>query len=149
MVVIEYNAIFGPSAAWLNEYNPTHSRTSLVGTMYFGASLKALEMLGQAHGYRLVGCDFLGVNAFFVREDLLQDKFCQPYTSENHYEPSRLFLYRRSGPPRRIGRSVIPTQSATEIPSPPKISAASASWPSRHPSSQEARRASRSRSGSG
>ena len=34
-----------------------------------------------------MGCDLCGVNAFFVRNDLLGDHF--PYTAENHYEPFR------------------------------------------------------------
>jgi hypothetical protein len=45
--------------------------------------------------YSLVGCDLGGTNAFFVRNDLLGDKFAAPFTSENHYEPPRYFLIRR------------------------------------------------------
>jgi hypothetical protein len=30
--------------------------------------------------------------AFFVREDLVGDKFCAPFTAENHYEPPRYDL---------------------------------------------------------
>jgi hypothetical protein len=109
VVVIEYNALLGPSAPWVVEYNPANARESAVATSDFGGSLKAMELLGRRNGYSLVGCDFMGVNAFFVRDDLLQDKFCIPYTSENHFEPSRLFLYRRNGQPRKIGRFVIPS----------------------------------------
>jgi hypothetical protein len=108
VVVIEYNALLGPSVPWIVEYNPTSARESVIATSYFGASLKSLEMLGSKKGYSLVGCDFLGTNAFFVRDDLLEDRFCAPYTSENHFEPMRLFLYRRNGQPRKIGRFVIP-----------------------------------------
>jgi hypothetical protein len=109
VVVVEYNALLGPSAPWVMEYNPTHARGRVIVTSYQGASLKALEMLGAREGYSLVGCDFLGVNAFFVRDDLLGDGFCAPYTSENHFEPDRLFLYRRNGLPRKVGRFVIPS----------------------------------------
>lgn len=114
VVVIEYNALLGPSAAWIMEYDPAHTRERIIVTSYYGASLKAMEMLGKRKGYSLVGCDFLGVNAFFIRDDLLQDKFCAPCTSENHFEPNRLFLYRRNGPPRKIGRFVIPGSRETE-----------------------------------
>src|SRR4051794_29256726 len=69
-------------------------------------------MLGARKGYSLVACDFLGVNAFFVLDYLLEDKFCAPYTSENHFEPSRLFLYRRNGQLREIGRFVTPAGEA-------------------------------------
>jgi hypothetical protein len=110
VIVIEYNALLGPSVPWVMEYDSASARKSIVATSYFGGSLKAMEMLGRRNGYSLVGCDFLGINAFFVRNDLLQDKFCAPYTSENHFEPSRLFLYRRNGQPREIGRFVIPSR---------------------------------------
>jgi hypothetical protein len=41
------------------------------GTDYYGASLGALRRLGAALGYRLVHTELAGVNAFFVREDLI------------------------------------------------------------------------------
>lgn len=40
------------------------------GTEFFGASLGALEKLGAEKGYSLVHTDLIGVNAFFVRDDL-------------------------------------------------------------------------------
>jgi hypothetical protein len=89
VVVIEYNATFGPEAPWVMKYDPSHVWDK---SCYFGASLKALEQLGIQKGYRLVGCNFAGVNAFFVREDLLSDAFLAPYTSENHFEPARYYL---------------------------------------------------------
>ena len=53
-------------------------------------------------GYALVGCDIAGVNAFFVRRDLCGDRFCAPYTAENHYEPMRYYLHARVGHPRAL-----------------------------------------------
>lgn len=108
VMVVEYNALLGATLPWIMEYNPTHSRESVVVTSYYGASLKAFEKLLARKGYSLVGCDFLGMNAFFVRSDLVADRFCAPFTSENHFEPNRLFLYRRNGQPRRIGPFVTP-----------------------------------------
>jgi hypothetical protein len=58
-----------------------------------GAGLKALEELGARKGYRLVGCDLCGVNAFFVRDDLVGDHFAAPYTAENHHEPFRVMYF--------------------------------------------------------
>jgi hypothetical protein len=55
----------------------------------FGASLKAMELLGNELGYCLVGCDYTGTNAFFVRSDLVEGHFASPFTAENHYEPAR------------------------------------------------------------
>jgi hypothetical protein len=51
-----------------------------------------LEEIGREMGYALVGCGMAGVNAFFVREDLVGDKFCAPFTARNHYEPPRHYL---------------------------------------------------------
>jgi hypothetical protein len=89
VVVVEYNALWRPPIAVTMRYNP---RYRWMFQSHFGASLKALEQLGARKGYNLVGCCFGGVNAFFVRQDLCGDKFCSPFTAENHYEPSRSFM---------------------------------------------------------
>jgi hypothetical protein len=78
-LVIEYNGSFRSSAVWIREQNAS---VGWSGTNHYGASLKALELLGQSKGYVLVGCDFGGNNAFFVREDLTADHFCAPFTAE-------------------------------------------------------------------
>lgn len=71
LVVIEYNASFSPAQSRTVAYDP---KLTWDGSMYFGASLLALDRLARAKGYRLVCCDQKGVNAFFVREDLLDEK---------------------------------------------------------------------------
>lgn len=94
-VVIEYNSTFPPECNWVMHYDPD---AAWDGSMKFGASLLALERLGVEKGYNLVGCTLAGTNAFFVREELLQDRFCRPYTAANHYEPPRYYLAaRRAG----------------------------------------------------
>lgn len=94
VVCIEYNATFPPGTSWVMEYNPGHQWDE---TSYFGASLTALENLGREKGYVLVGCDFTGCNAFFVRQDQNLERFASPFTAENHYEPPRYFLSNFSG----------------------------------------------------
>lgn len=89
VVIVEYNAIYPPESSWVMQYNPSHQWKY---NSHVGSSLKALEKLGHEKGYKLVACNFSGVNAFFVREDLLADHFCSPFTAENHYEPARYFL---------------------------------------------------------
>ena len=42
-----------------------------------GASLPAFVKLGKKKGYRLVGCQGYGFNAFFVRNDVGQDIFTE------------------------------------------------------------------------
>lgn len=100
LVVVEYNATFPPEIRKTVAYDP-----SLVwdGSNYLGASLGALEVLGREKGYSLVGCSPTGVNAFFVREDLVDDQFCSPFTAVNHYEPPRYGLAGPAGHPPGMG----------------------------------------------
>ncbi|MBL4889540.1 MAG: hypothetical protein JKX97_05920 [Candidatus Lindowbacteria bacterium] len=93
VVVIEYNPVFRSSTKWVMKYNPFHN---WIGTIYGGASLKSLELLGKSKGYSLVGCTFDGVNAYFVRDDLVKDNFHEPFTAEEHYEPFRNLFLRRT-----------------------------------------------------
>ena len=74
---------------WVMKYNPNHAFDD---SDYYGASLKSFEILLSKKGYKLVGCNLYGVNAFFVREDLMKNHFLDNCTAENHYEPGRLFL---------------------------------------------------------
>lgn len=99
VVVVEYNAAFPSDQAWIHPYHPGRMWD---GTQTFGASLKAFERLGVDFGYSLVGCDILGNNAFFVRNDLVADKFVAPFTAENHHEPQRYYLLSRSGHPSSL-----------------------------------------------
>lgn len=92
VIIVEYNSAIPSDIDWKVRYNPGRWWN---GTQNFGASLKALENLGRKMGYSLIGCDFMGVNAFFVRSELLGDKFLEPYTSENHYEPPRYSMVHR------------------------------------------------------
>jgi hypothetical protein len=89
VVVIEYNPLWRPPISVTIKYNPNYRWRS---DGYFGCSLKALEKLGHEKGYNLVGCCFVGANAFFVRQDLCGEKFKEPFTAENHYEPPRFFM---------------------------------------------------------
>ena len=83
VVVIEYNATFRPPHQIVQDYDAAYRWRS---TNYFGASLKAIETLGAKKGYSLVGCNFAGVNAFLVRNDLARnDLFSSPFTAEHHY----------------------------------------------------------------
>ena len=89
VAVIEYNPAFGPVIDWEITYRPDATWN---GDNQFGASLCRLETIGRELGYGLVGCDITGVNAFFVRDDLLGEKFHPPFTSLQHFEPARFAL---------------------------------------------------------
>ena len=90
VVIIEYNGKFPPPMNVVQRYNPEHRWK---GTDYGGSSLLAITKIAGRKGYSLVGCGIAGVNAFFVRDDLLADKFQAPFTPENHYQPARYFLW--------------------------------------------------------
>jgi hypothetical protein len=100
VVVVEYNGHFQPTDDFIVTYDKSYWWD---GSFYFGASLKAFCLLAETKGYSLVGCDFTGTNAFFVRTDLVDDHFEGPFTPEKQYEPMRYFLNRRLGHPQRVG----------------------------------------------
>lgn len=71
---------FTPSLVII-EYNGSLPQTPLVqrrsdpgwqGSSFFGASLEAMVELGRSKGYELVHTELCGLNAFFVREDLVE-----------------------------------------------------------------------------
>lgn len=71
IVVIEYNAVFGDIHSVTIPYRPDFFRNKAhFSTLYFGASLPALILLGKEKGYTFVGTNTIGANAFFIRDDL-------------------------------------------------------------------------------
>ena len=90
VVAIEYNATLRPPMSLVAPYRPD---ASWDGSNFYGASLEALVRLAAAKGYRMVGCSIAGVNAFFVRADLCGDRFREPATAEEHYEPPRHYFH--------------------------------------------------------
>ncbi len=84
LVVIEYNAAHPPPRRWVMREDPAHRWDQ---TSYHGASLASLAALGRKKGYTLVATDSTGVNAFFVRDDLVTpDRFLDPVV-QYHYSP--------------------------------------------------------------
>lgn len=74
LVVIEYNAhVPYPERG----VQPLDEGGPWQGTDYFGASLGALEGLGRRLGYTLIHTDLAGVNAFFIRDEFL-NQFALP-----------------------------------------------------------------------
>jgi hypothetical protein len=72
IVVVEYNARFGPERAVTVPYDPKFVRQQAHHScIYYGASLAALVGLGKRKGYAFVGSNSAANNAFFVRRDLL------------------------------------------------------------------------------
>lgn len=68
VVIIEYNASFGPELNAIVPYNP-HFNRFVIDPLYHGASLTALTKLAESKGYGLIGCESTGNNAFYVKKD--------------------------------------------------------------------------------
>jgi len=64
-------------------YNPEHTWDKTSDC--WGASLSAMEKLGNRLGYQLVATNMTGVNAFFVEKSLTKDLFPKPATAEKLY----------------------------------------------------------------
>lgn len=99
VVIIEYNSIFRPGCHFVVEYD---ANARWDGTSNTSSSLEALCQLGLKKGYTLVASSFSGVNAFFVREDLVAGKFTGPFTAENHFESPKYYLHHAPGHPRKV-----------------------------------------------
>lgn len=89
IVIIEYNGKFPPPIRWTITYDPNHTWDL---SDYQGASLAALYELGKIKGYQLIGCNITGVNAFFVRQDLLNESFLVSDDLMDYYHPARYYL---------------------------------------------------------
>jgi hypothetical protein len=74
ILIFEYNAVFGRDRKISVPYSDNFQRTeSHYSNLYFGASLAALTDLANKRGYTLVGTNSTGINAFFIRNDLMND----------------------------------------------------------------------------
>ncbi len=74
IVICEYNSRFGSERAVTIPYDPNFYRTEAHSSnLYFGASIRALTLLGQQKGYALVYGNEIGSNLFFIRRELLND----------------------------------------------------------------------------
>lgn len=89
VVIVEYNAKFGPSIDYCMPYKADHAWRK---SDTFGASLKHFERLLGGRGYSLVCCNVVGTNAFFVRQDLVGGHFGTVFTAEHRFEPARYEL---------------------------------------------------------
>lgn len=72
VVMVEYQDMFFSNESYTVPYSPDFNRFNL-HPEFFGASLAAFVKLANDKGYRLVGCNRYGYNAFFVRNDLAND----------------------------------------------------------------------------
>jgi hypothetical protein len=88
VLVIEYNGKFPPPMDVVPPYEPDFAWN---GSDYMGASLQAIANLAARRGYRLVGTNLTGSNAFFVRAELAADRFAEA-DARLLYNPARYWL---------------------------------------------------------
>jgi hypothetical protein len=70
VVVLEFNARCGAEMSATMSYKPDYRLDNSKTPYHCGASLSAFIKLGRAKGYRLIGVQRLGFNAFFVRDEI-------------------------------------------------------------------------------
>ncbi len=105
VVVIEYNARFPAPLKWRAPYSAEYVWD---GSDWFGASLQSMTDLFKGKGYSLVSCNVTGANAFFVRNDLLGDKFPLGGDVKALFQPPRYLM--TSGLFAHIGGHVVSNQ---------------------------------------
>lgn len=89
IIIVEYNCVFGKERPISVPYDPRFYRTEKhYSNLYWGASIKAFEYLGEQRGYALIGCNRAGNNAYFVRKDLLNERV-KPCRAEDAYYDSK------------------------------------------------------------
>ncbi|MCX6181560.1 MAG: hypothetical protein NT150_06505 [Bacteroidetes bacterium] len=87
IVVAEYNSTFGSKHAITIPCIPDFYRTNYHhSNLYWGCSLKALNVLAEKKGYALVGCNAAGNNCFFVKKNLLPSNIRQLSVEEAYVE---------------------------------------------------------------
>ncbi|MEO5809386.1 MAG: hypothetical protein ABIR51_04900 [Sphingomicrobium sp.] len=86
IVISEYNSVFGLRSVTV-PYDAAFDRRNYPAWAYYGASLSALTSLAERHGYALIA-QTTGVNAFFVRQDLLRPTD-QRLSATEAYQPRR------------------------------------------------------------
>jgi hypothetical protein len=74
VVILEYNNNRSVEESVTIPYDPNFKAQIINGEYYCGASLRAFVKLGKKLGYRLVGSNTMEYNAFFLRDDIANDK---------------------------------------------------------------------------
>lgn len=95
VVVVEYQDIIGPEKAlvapYSDDFNAYKYPTTLGMPNYGGASLAAFTKLAKRKGYRLVGCNRYGYNAFFIKNPLGENEIREIPVAECFKHPKVLW----------------------------------------------------------
>ena len=89
IVVAEYNSIFGCEFSLSVPYHQSFVRSKAhYSNLYWGCSLAALNHLAVKKGYVFSGCNGAGNNAYFVRNDYVNNYVPRP-SLENGFKESK------------------------------------------------------------
>jgi hypothetical protein len=103
ILITEINTVFGGERKITVPYDPTFYRTAKhYSNLYFGASLGAFDHLATKMGYSLVATTTEGINAFFIRNDVLPAGMAK-------------LDYRTVFPPSRLRESRAPNGQLTHL----------------------------------
>ena len=72
IIISEYNSEFGMNP-WTIPYNENFVWDKINNTYYWGPSLQSLCDLAEEKGYSFIGCNSHGNNAYFIRNDKMND----------------------------------------------------------------------------
>ena len=89
VIVVEYNSKFPPPFKKSIKYSPNFIWKY---DDYLGSSLQLLVDNLKKKNYALVGCNISGVNAFFVKKELLKNNFPKDTSAKFHYQQFRVGL---------------------------------------------------------
>ena len=88
IVIAEYNSVFGENMPYTIPYKPDFIRKSEgIEKLFYGASITSLCCLANEKGYAFIGCNSAGNNAYFIRNDKIdQSGFKELTPSEGFVE---------------------------------------------------------------
>ena len=88
VIIVEYNAKFPPPIRKCIKYDP---KFIWKYDDYINASLQLL-VDNLKKEYALVGCNISGINAFFIKKELLKNKFPKNTSAKFHFQEFRIGL---------------------------------------------------------
>lgn len=87
VVCLEHNPDPDLPRGWIMPYDLSYRWWPTKGVLDFGADLTAMRTLANRKGYELVGCSLYGNNGFYVRRDLVADRFTGPFAEDRLFNP--------------------------------------------------------------